>query len=49
MNAGYVGYYAAASGRDSTLNMTLFGIDEETDSVDIYRYDANGLHNLKSV
>ncbi len=48
MNAGYVGYYASGSGRDSTLNMTLFGIDEETDSVDVYRYDANGIHNLKS-
>lgn len=48
MNAGYVGYYASASGRDSTLNMAVFGIDEDTNTVDVFRFDENGLHNLKS-
>ena len=49
MNAGYVGYYddkISGVDNDTTLTMTAFEI---TDSqVKITRYDANGVHNLKS-
>ena len=44
MNCGYVGY--SNSGADNGLTMTAFEIYE--DEVIIKRYDANGLHNLKS-
>lgn len=46
MNAGYVGYCNASA--DNTLTMTLFGIDEDTNTVDVFRYDRNGIHNLKA-
>ncbi len=48
MNAGYVGYYGTTytSDVDKTLTMTTFAISG--DEVEIRRYDANGLHNLKS-
>ena len=48
MNAGYVGYYSAGVGADNALTMLLIGIDEDTNSVDFYRFDKNGLHDLKS-
>ena len=51
MNAGYVGYYYGSenernAGADDTLTMTSFEIRD--DKVIVYRYDANGVHNLKS-
>lgn len=47
MNAGYVGYYAQQNtGAETTLTMTAFQISNG--AVTISRYDANGLHNLKS-
>ncbi len=48
MNAGYVGYYNVGSGADNVINMLVIGIDEDTDTVDVYRFDKKGLHNLKS-
>ncbi|MBQ7986192.1 MAG: dockerin type I repeat-containing protein [Clostridia bacterium] len=48
MNAGYVGYYNAGNGGDNILNMLVIGIDEDTNTVDVYRFDKGGLHNLKS-
>ncbi|MBR4863368.1 MAG: VWA domain-containing protein [Oscillospiraceae bacterium] len=47
MNPGYVGYYTSNSNSDKTLTMSVFTITE--DDVTVTRYDANGLHNLKSV
>lgn len=44
MNCGYVGY--SNSGADNSLTMTAFEIYD--DEVIIKRYDAKGLHNLKS-
>lgn len=48
MNAGYVGYYGDSytSSVDKTLTMTTFAITDT--SVTISRYDANGVHDLKS-
>jgi len=48
MNAGYVGYYNVGNGADNALTMLVIGIDEDTDTVDVYRFDKDGLHNLKS-
>lgn len=48
MNAGYVGYYNVGTGADNVINMLVIGIDEDTDTVDVYRFDKKGLHNLKS-
>ena len=47
LNAGYVGYYAECNdGADTTLTMTAFVFDENT--LEISRYDAKGVHTLKS-
>ena len=46
MNAGYTGYYSDANGADSTMTMSLFTYTGG--SLTVARYDANGLHNLKS-
>ena len=48
MNAGYVGYYGdiQIDSVDQVLTMTVFAITDT--SVTIYRYDADGSHNLKS-
>ncbi len=48
MNAGYTGYIgtAAEGFADNTLTSTVFAIYD--DRVEVKRYDANGLHNLKS-
>ncbi len=56
MNAGFVGYYAdwepetdannTDSGVDKTKTMTVFEISD--DKVTVERYDANGVHKLKS-
>lgn len=56
MNAGFTGYYAdwepdtdinnTDSGVDKTKTMTVFTITD--DKVKIERYDANGVHDLKS-
>ena len=47
MNAGYTGYYSAVnSGAETTLTMTVFSITGDT--VQVERYSADGVHNLKS-
>lgn len=48
MNAGYIGYYGDVpiDSVDQALTMTVFEITDTT--VTIYRYDREGLHNLKS-
>lgn len=48
MNAGYVGYYGDSytSTVDKTLTMSVFEITD--DEVIVSRYDANGIHDLKS-
>ena len=46
MNAGYTGYYSSENGADNTLTMCLFEIDG--DSLTVRRFDASGLHSLKS-
>lgn len=49
MNAGYVGYYddkVSGNENDVTLTMSVFKITDST--VTIERYDASGVHNLKS-
>ena len=47
MNAGFTGYYEdMGSGVDTALTMTTFAIYE--DRVEINRFDASGLHNLKA-
>ena len=46
MNAGFTGYYENHNGADNTLTMTVFEITDDT--VTVERYDANGVHNLKS-
>ena len=48
MTAGYIGYYGTTvNGADGALTMTMFRIQKDG-SVIIGRYDANGIHNLKS-
>ena len=48
MNAGYVSYYNdMGMGADCSLTMSAFRIQENGDVI-ITRYDANGVHNLKS-
>ena len=48
MTAGYIGYYGVTDGgADGTLTMSVFRIQKDG-SVIIGRYDANGIHNLKS-
>ncbi|MCQ2448898.1 MAG: dockerin type I repeat-containing protein [Clostridia bacterium] len=53
MNAGFIGYYVDneagstnTSGVDDTLTMSVFEITDNT--LTVKRYDANGIHNLKS-
>lgn len=47
MNAGYTGYYSAVNtGAETTLTMTVFKITDNT--VQVERYSADGVHNLKS-
>ena len=48
MTAGYIGYYGVTDGgADGDLTMSVFRIQKDG-SVIIGRYDANGIHNLKS-
>ena len=48
MTAGYIGYYGTTDGgADGALTMSVFRIQKDG-SVIIGRYDANGVHNLKS-
>ncbi len=48
MTAGYIGYYGnTENGADGTLTMSVFRIQKDG-SVVIGRYDASGIHNLKS-
>ena len=48
MTAGYIGYYGTTvNGADGALTMSVFRIQKDG-SVIIGRYDANGIHNLKS-
>ena len=50
MNAGYVGYYTVEdydeAPVDKTLTMTVFSFGEG--EMQIFRYDENGVHDLKS-
>ena len=46
MNAGFTGYYKNHNGADATLTMTAFRITG--DNVQVERYSADGVHNLKS-
>lgn len=49
MNAGFVGYYSTpntTSGVEADLTMSVFEITG--DNVKIYRYSADGLHDVKS-
>ena len=45
MNAGFTGYYENWNSADNTLTMTVFQI--YGDRVEVSRYSANGIHNLK--
>lgn len=45
MNAGFTGYYENRNSADNTLTMTVFQI--YGDRVEVSRYSANGIHNLK--
>ncbi len=48
MTAGYIGYYGTTvNGADGALTMSVFRIQKDG-SVIVGRYDANGIHNLKS-
>ena len=48
MNAGYVSYYNdMGEGADCSLTMSTFRIQQNGDVI-ITRYDADGVHNLKS-
>lgn len=48
MNCGYVSYYNdMGEGADTALTMCTFRIQENGDVI-VTRYDANGVHNLKS-
>ncbi|MBE6806867.1 MAG: hypothetical protein E7527_02470 [Ruminococcaceae bacterium] len=48
MTAGYIGYYGTTvNGADGALTMSVFRIQKDG-SVILGRYDANGIHNLKS-
>lgn len=47
MNAGFVGYYDNHNGGDDALTMCVFRIFD--DRMEITRYDADGVHNLKSM
>ena len=47
LNAGYVGYYDNRNdGADSALTLTSFVFDDNT--LEICRYDVNGIHTLKA-
>lgn len=45
-NPGYVGYYTNVNDADDTLTMSVIKIYKN--SVKIYRYSKDGIHNLKS-
>ena len=47
MNAGFTGYYENWNRADNTLTMTVFQI--YGDRVEVSRYSANGIHNLKCI
>lgn len=47
MNAGFTGYYENRNSADNTLTMTVFQI--YGDRVEVSRYSANGIHNLKCI
>ncbi len=48
MNCGYVSYYNdMGNGADTALTMCTFRIQQNGDVI-VTRYDANGVHNLKS-
>ncbi len=47
MNAGFTGYYENQNSADNTLTMTVFQI--YGDRVEVSRYSANGIHNLKCI